>query len=73
MVKKRRTLNKLGKRPDLGEREKNVMVRTSIHVCHSTDIPCGEITVESTSIIKHCTTAAQVIDTRKNGKKNPEN
>ena len=32
-------------------------VRTSIHVRHSPDLPGGEITIEVTSTLKHCTTA----------------
>ena len=32
-------------------------VRTLNHVRHSTDIPSGEITVEGTSSMEHCTTA----------------
>jgi len=45
------------KDPDLGERNKSV--RTSIHGNHSSDIPCREITVEFTGIIKHCTAEVQ--------------
>ena len=43
-------------RPDLGEGGKSV--RTLLHVCHFPDLPRGEITIEGTSIFKHCTTAA---------------
>ena len=31
-------------------------VHTSIHVRHFPDLPCGDITIEVTSITKHCTT-----------------
>jgi hypothetical protein len=34
-------------------------VRTSIHVRHSPDLPGGEITIEVTSTLKHCTTATK--------------
>ena len=33
-------------------------IRTSIHGRHIPDLPCGEITIEVTSLFKHCTTAA---------------
>jgi hypothetical protein len=32
-------------------------VRTHKHVRHFPDLPFGEITIEVTSIVKHCTTA----------------
>jgi hypothetical protein len=32
-------------------------VRTVIHVRHFPDLPCGEITIEVISIVKHCTAA----------------
>ena len=38
-----------------GEKES---VRTVVHVRHIPDLPCGEITIEVTSLFKHCTTAA---------------
>ena len=41
------------KRPDLGEGKS---VRTSIHGRHFPDLPCGEITIEGISTVKHCTT-----------------
>jgi hypothetical protein len=28
-----------------------------LHERHFPDLPCGEITIEGTSILKHCTTA----------------
>ena len=40
------------------ERERK-SVRTSLHVLHFPDLPCGEITIEGTSIVKHCTTATK--------------
>ena len=40
------------------KKEASKHARTSIHVCHFPDLPCGEITIEITSIVKHCTTAA---------------
>jgi hypothetical protein len=44
------------KRPDRGEGgAKNE--RTVTHERHFPDLPCGEITIEGTSILKHCTTA----------------
>jgi hypothetical protein len=44
------------KRPDRGEGgAKNE--RTVTHEHHFPDLPCGEITIEGTSILKHCTTA----------------
>ena len=30
--------------------------RTCMHGRHSPDLPCGEITIEDTSTVKHCTT-----------------
>ena len=39
-----------------GEKES---VRTVVHVRHIPDLPCGEITIESTSLVKHCTTATK--------------
>jgi hypothetical protein len=45
----------LQKRPNLRERGKSV--RTCKHVRHFPDLPGGEITIEGTSISKHCTTA----------------
>ena len=33
-------------------------VRTDLHGRHFPDLPFGEITIEGTSIVKHCTTAA---------------
>ena len=38
-----------------GEKE---YVRTCIHVAHFSDVPGGEITIEGTSSMKHCTTHA---------------
>ena len=41
-----------------GERfKKSVHVRTPPHVRHFPDLPSGEITIEGTGIVKHCTTA----------------
>ena len=37
----------------------SVHVRTVCHGCHFSDLPCGEITIEGTSLVKHCTTAKQ--------------
>jgi len=34
-------------------------VRTGFHVRHFPDVPCGEITIEVTSSVKHCTTQQQ--------------
>jgi hypothetical protein len=44
------------KNPDLGEGGKRV--RTVLHGRNFPDLPCGEITIEGNSIVKHCTTAA---------------
>ena len=41
----------------LGRRGKSVHVRTFIRVRHFPDLPCGEITIEGISFVKHCTTA----------------
>ena len=35
---------------------KELSVRTSKHVRHSTNIPGGDINVEGISVVKHCTT-----------------
>jgi len=35
---------------------KELSVRTSKHVRHSTNIPGGDITVKGISVVKHCTT-----------------
>ena len=43
----------------LGRRGKSVHVRTCIHVRHFPDLPGGEITIEFTSTLKHCTTATK--------------
>ena len=43
------------KRPNLERRGE--IVRTGCHVRHFADLPSGEITIEVTSIVKHCTTA----------------
>ena len=43
------------KKPDFGEGGKSE--RTCIHGNHFPDLPCGEITIEGTSFVKHCTTA----------------
>jgi hypothetical protein len=40
------------KTPALGMGKKSV--RTSIHVYHFSNLPFGEITIESNSIVKHC-------------------
>jgi hypothetical protein len=45
------------KTPDLGEGGKSV--RTLFHGRHFPDLPGGEITIEVTSIVKHCTTATK--------------
>jgi len=34
-------------------------VRTFLHGCHFPDFPCGEITIECISTVKHCTTATK--------------
>ena len=46
-------------------------VRTSIHVSHFFDLPCGEITIEGSSQFKHCTTHQQQRNAQgyKNGSK----
>ena len=46
------------KRPDLLERWGRKSVRTSFHVYHFPDLPCGEITIKGTSV-KHCSTQQQ--------------
>ena len=45
--------------------EKNV--HTPKHVEHVSNIPFGEITIEGTSIVKHCTTATKKKSKDKNG------
>ena len=47
--------------------ESGKSVRTVIHVCHFPDLPFGEITIEGTSIPKHCTTQQQRKVQDKNG------
>jgi len=56
-TERRREIEAAKKRPDLGEGGKSV--RTSIHVRHFPDLPFGEITIEGTSVTKHCTTATK--------------
>ena len=46
------------KRPDLGEGGKSD-VRTFFHGRHVPDLPGGEISIESTSNVKHCITQQQ--------------
>ena len=41
---------------DLGEGK---CVRTVCHVCHTPNLPCGEITIEGLSTTKHCTQQQQ--------------
>jgi len=41
--------------------------RTSFHVYHFPDLPGGEITIEGSSIVKHCTTATKKKSKDKNG------
>ena len=53
-TERRREINGTKKRPDLGEGGKSVL--TPLHVSHFPDLPFGEITIEVTSIVKHCTT-----------------
>ena len=43
------------KRPDLEERGGRCVLTVS-HVYHFPDLPGGEITIEGTSTVKHCTT-----------------
>ena len=65
-TERRREIEAAKKRPDLGEGKKKC-VRTLCHVpdivqsCHFPDVPLGEITIEGTSITKHCTTATKKI------------
>jgi hypothetical protein len=40
-------------------RRREKSVRTSFHGRHLPDLPSGEITIEGTSIVKHCTTATK--------------
>jgi hypothetical protein len=42
-------------------------VRTVIHVRHFPNLPCGEITIEGNSTVKHCTTATKKSPRKKNG------
>ena len=42
-------------------------VRTLLHGRHFPDLPSGEITIEVTGNIKHCTTATKKSPTIKNG------
>ena len=56
-TERRREIEAAKKRPDLGEGGGN-SVRTVFHGRHFPDIPGGEITIEVTSRVKHCTTAA---------------
>ena len=60
-AKERREREIARKRPDLGdlEREGEKSVRTVMHVRHFPDLPFGEITIEGTSFVKHCTTQQQ--------------
>ena len=58
------------KRYDLGEGGKGV--RTLCHVRHFPDLPGGEITIEGTSIGKHCTTATKKSPTINIGLKKKE-
>ena len=45
------------KRPDLLEMG-GKSVRTLLHVRHFPDLPCGKITIEGSSTLKHCTHTA---------------
>jgi hypothetical protein len=54
----RREIEAAKKRPDLGEGWRK-SVRTVSHVRHFPDLPGGEITIEGSSTVKHCTTTTK--------------
>ena len=55
-AQKRRKRQRIKKDPILEREGKSV--RTGLHVRHFPDLPGREITIEVTSTVKHCTTAA---------------
>ena len=52
--------------------ERGGSVRTFLHERHFPDLPCGEITIEGTSIVKHCTTTTKKSPRIKMGLKKKE-
>jgi hypothetical protein len=57
---RRREIEAAKKRLDLLERGgRKECTRTLCHNRHSPDLPCGEITIEGSSTVKHCTTATK--------------